>query len=285
MTAVLLALVASVAWGTSDFLGGLKAKTVPLTTVLFVSQAVGLLAIALMLALLDRPIPADEGLLLSLAAGAAVVTGLGLLYLALARGPVIVVAPVAAAGATIPVAVGLLGGDPVSAPIAAGLACALLGSLAAAYEPRPDETSDRIAAGALLAIGAAIAIGVFLTLFDAASEADPYWATGGTRVAGWLTALAFLGVSGPRSAALRGSPPAAMPALAAIGICSVIADGAFATASRQGDLSIVSVLASLYPVVTVVLAFILLCERVRGPQLVGVALAFTGIALLAAATR
>src|SRR5215207_11216332 len=132
MTAVLLALTASAAWGASDFLGGLKAKTVPLATVLFVSQAVGLLAIALMLALLDRPIPADEGLLLSLAAGAAVVTGLGLLYLALARGPVIVVAPVAAAGAPIPVAVGLLGGDPVSAPIAAGLACALLGSLAAA---------------------------------------------------------------------------------------------------------------------------------------------------------
>jgi drug/metabolite transporter (DMT)-like permease len=282
VTAILLALVASAAWGTSDFLGGVKAKTVPLTTVLFVSQGVGLLAVVILLALLDRPLPSDERLLLSLAAGAAVVTGLGLLYLALARGPVIVVAPVAAAGATIPVVVGLVGGDPVSAPIAAGLACALLGSLAAAYEPSGDEPSDRMAAGALLGMGAAIAIGVFLTLFDAASEADPYWATGGTHVAGSLTALAFLAVSRPRSATLGASSREALLALAAIGICSVVADGAFATASREGDLSVVSVLSSLYPVVTVLLATTLLRERVCGPQLVGVVLAFTGIALLAA---
>jgi drug/metabolite transporter (DMT)-like permease len=285
MTAVLLALVASAAWGTSDFLGGLKAKTVPLTMVLFVSQGFDLLAIALLLALLERPVPADERLLLSLAAGTAIVAGLGLLYLALARGPVIVVAPVAAAGATIPVAIGLLGGDPVSAPIAAGFACALLGSVAAAYEPGRDGSSDRIAAGALLATGAAIAIGAFLTLFDAASEADPYWATGGTHVAGWLTALAFLAVSGPRCAALGGSWPGAFVALAAIGMCSVVADGAFATASQEGDLSVVSVLSSLYPVVTVLLAVTLLRERVRGAQLVGVALAFTGIALIAWATN
>jgi drug/metabolite transporter (DMT)-like permease len=284
VTSVLLALVASVAWGTSDFLGGLKAKTLPLTTVLFVSQAVGLLAVAILLAFLDRPIPSDERLLLSLAAGAAVVTGLGLLYVALARGPVVVVAPVAAAGATIPVAVGLLGGDPMSAPVAAGLACALLGSLAAAYEPGGGESSDGMAAGALLASGAAIGIGVFLTLFDAASEADPYWATGGTRIAGWLTALAFLVVSRPRSATHVASSPGVLLALAAIGICSVVADGAFATASREGDLSVVSVLSSLYPVVTVLLAITLLRERVCGPQLVGVALAFTGIALLAGAT-
>jgi drug/metabolite transporter (DMT)-like permease len=284
VTAVLLSLAASAAWGTSDFLGGLKAKTVPLPTVLFVSQGVGLFAIAILLALLERPIPIDERLLLSLAAGAAIVTGLGLLYLALARGPVMVVAPVAAVGATIPVAVGLLGGDPLSAPIAAGFAFALLGSLAAAYEKCAGESSDRLAAGALLAIGAAIAIGAFLTLFDAASQADPYWATGGMRVAGWLTALGFLAVSGPRSHAFRGLSPHVLLALAAIGVCGVIADSAFATASQAGDLSVVSVLSSLYPVVTVLLGFALLHERLRGMQLAGVALAFTGIALLAGGT-
>jgi drug/metabolite transporter (DMT)-like permease len=78
--------------------------------------------------------------------------------------------------------------------------------------------------------------------------------------------------------------PQAWLALAAIGVCGVIADGAFATASRMGDLSVVSLLSSLYSVVTVLLAFALLCERVRCLQLAGVGLALTGIALLADAT-
>ena len=283
MTAVLLALAASAAWGTSDFLGGLKAKTVPLATVLLVSQGVGLTAVAILLASLGRPIPAEETLLLSLPGGAALVTGLGLLYVALARGPVITVAPVAAAGATLPGAVGVLSGDPLSAPIVAGFACALCGSFAAAYQPAADESSARTSSGALPALGAAVAIGTFLTLLDAASDADPYWATGGIHVAGWLAALSFLAASGQRSTSLDDLAPLTWLALAAIGVCGVIADGAFATASRMGDLSVVSVLASLYPVATMLLAFALLCERVRGVQLAGAGLALTGIALLAAA--
>jgi drug/metabolite transporter (DMT)-like permease len=284
MTAVLLALAASAAWGTSDFLGGLKAKTVPLAMVLLVSQGVGLSAVAILLASLGRPIPADGRLLLSLAAGAALVTGLGLLYLALARGPVIAVAPVAAAGATLPGAVGVLSGDPVSAPIVAGFACALCGSFAAAYQPAANESSARSSSGAVPAIGAAVAIGTFLTLLDAASDADPYWATGGIHVAGWFAALTYMGASGQRSTAIGELAPRTWLALAAIGVCGVIADWAFATASRAGDLSIVSALSSLYPVVTMLLAFALLCERVRGVQLAGAALALTGVALLAGAS-
>lgn len=285
MIAVLLALTASAGWGASDFLGGLKAKTLPMGTVLFVSQGVGLLAIAILLALLARPVPADERLLLSLPAGAAIVAGLGLLYLALARGPVIVAAPVAALGATIPVAAGLLGGDPLNGPIAAGLAFALLGSLAAGYRSNADETSGEVAVGALLAVGAALGIGAYFTLFHAASAADPFWATGAMRGTGWLLALGFLVVRRPpRFGALGGLSRPVLLALVAIGIFSVVGDSAFATASRQGDLSVVSVLASLYPVVTVLLGLTLLGERVRGVQLAGVALAITGIALLAGAT-
>jgi hypothetical protein len=76
-----------------------------------------------------------------------------------------------------------------------------------------------------MAIGAAIAIGAFLTLFDAASEADPYWATGGVRVAAWFTALAFLAVTRPHFSALGGLSRGVLLALAAIGVCSVVADG------------------------------------------------------------
>jgi drug/metabolite transporter (DMT)-like permease len=280
MIAVLLALGASAAWGTADFVGGLRAKTVPLPAVLFVSQGVGLVTIGVVLAALGRPLPEDERLLLSLAAGVAAVGELGLLYLALARGPVIVVAPVAALGAAIPVAAGLLGGEAITLPVALGIGLALLGSAAAGYEPGGTGT-DRVAPGALLGLAAALGIGVFLILFDAASAADPVWATGGMRIAGWLAALAFLIFSGvTREIAPRRLGTTVLASIALIGLFDVAADAAFATASTHGELGIVSVLSSLYPVVTVVLGFLVLNERVRVPQLVGVGLAFAGIALL-----
>jgi drug/metabolite transporter (DMT)-like permease len=281
MIAVLLALGASAAWGTADFVGGLRAKTVPLPAVLFVSQGVGLVTIAVVLAALGRPLPDDERLLLSLAAGVAAVGELGLLYLALARGPVIVVAPVAALGAAIPVAAGLLGGEAITFPIALGIGLALLGSLAAGYEPGAGG-ADHVAPGALLALAAALGIGLFLILFDAASAADPYWATGGMRVAGWLAALGFLVVSGVRAeaSAPRRLGAGVLISIALIGLFDVAADAAFATASTHGELGIVSVLSSLYPVVTVALGFLVLHERVRIPQLIGVGLAFAGIVLL-----
>jgi drug/metabolite transporter (DMT)-like permease len=280
MIAVLLALGASAAWGTADFVGGLRAKTIPLPAVLFISQGVGLVTIAVVLAALGRPLPEDERLLLSLAAGVAAVGELGLLYLALARGPVIVVAPVAALGAAIPVAAGLLGGDAITLPVALGIGLALFGSLAAGYEPGA-EGSEHVAPGALLALAAALGIGLFLILFDAASAADPYWATGGMRIAGWLAALAFLVVSGVGADATpRRLGGRVLISIALIGLFDVAADAAFATASTHGELGIVSVLSSLYPVVTVLLGFLVLRERVRIPQLIGVGLAFAGIALL-----
>jgi hypothetical protein len=119
--------------------------------------------------------------------------------MALARGPVIVVALVATAGATVPVAVGLLGGDLLCDPIVPGFPCALCGSFALAYQPGADESSAPMASGALPAIGAAIAIRAFLTLLDAASDVDPYWATGGMHVAGWFAALTFLAASRQRT--------------------------------------------------------------------------------------
>jgi drug/metabolite transporter (DMT)-like permease len=280
MIAVLLALGASAAWGTADFVGGLRAKTVPLPAVLFVSQGVGLVTIAVVLAALGRPLPDDERLLLSLAAGVTAVGELGLLYLALARGPVIIVAPVAALGAAIPVAAGLLGGEAITLPVALGIGLALLGSAAAGYEPGGTGT-DRVASGALLGLAAALGIGLFLILFDAASAADPYWATGGMRITGWLGALAFLIFSGvSREIAPRRLGTTVLASIALIGLFDVAADAAFATASTHGELGIVSVLSSLYPVVTVVLGFLVLNERVRVPQLIGVGLAFAGIVLL-----
>ncbi len=283
MIAVALALSASAAWGISDFLGGVKAKSVPLAVVLVVSQTAGLIVIAFVLLGLGTPMPADWRLALGLIGGVAAVIDLGLIYLVLARGPVILIAPIAALGASIPVAAGVVGGDRMSGAIAAGLALALIGSLAASYEPPREDESGGLLAGLPLALGASAGIGVALILLDAASEVDPYWATGALRVGGFATALLLVGLLAlrHRAPAFGALPLGLVPALALIGIFDVLADIGYSTASQEGDLSTISVLASMYPVVTVLLGYVILRERVLPTQLAGVALALAGVALLA----
>src|ERR1017187_4586499 len=102
MSAILLALTASLAWGTSDFLGGVAARDTPLPLVLAGSQLAGLLAFAPILLLRGTAMPHDARLLLGLAAGVVAVAELGLIYLALRRGPVVVTPRFALFPSTLP---------------------------------------------------------------------------------------------------------------------------------------------------------------------------------------
>lgn len=316
MAPILFALGASTAWGLADFLGGLRARSVPLPALLVVSQAAGLAVLAPALLLGGAPIPDDPRLWLGLLAGLTAVADLGLIYLVLARGPVVLIAPIAAVGASIPVGVGLLGGDPVDPPIAAGLALALTGSLAASFERRGKDGPAVLSRTLPLALAAAIAVGVTLILLERASAADPLWAAGAMRAGGFAAALALVGVAWHRCSApaplrlgapcLRGRAGATAPSatanpigrarsaaagaglglaasLAAVGIFDALADVGYTLAASRGHLSTVSVLASLYPVVTVVLGVTVLRQRVAALQLAGVALAIAGVALLAGA--
>jgi len=314
MAAILFALGASTAWGLADFLGGLRTRSVPLPALLVVSQAAGLAVLAPALLLGGAPIPDDPRLWLALLAGLTAVADLGLIYLVLARGPVVLIAPIAAVGASIPVGVGLLGGDPIDPPIAAGLALALAGSLAASFERRGDHGPAVLSAALPLALGAAIAVGATLVLLERASAADPLWAAGAMRAGGLAASLALLAIAWlrgpaaalPRLGASRLREPArgrAQPAartplersrsaiagpglalagsLAAVGIFDALADVGYTLAASRGHLSTVSVLASLYPVVTVILGVTVLRERVAALQIAGVLLAIAGVALLA----
>jgi uncharacterized membrane protein len=179
MIAVILALSASLGWGVSDFLGGLRTRKSPVSIVLAVSQLSGLIAVGPVLLLRAQDPPLDGRLLFAVAAGIASFADLGLVYLAMAKGPMSVVAPIAAAGAAVPAMVGIAGGDRLTAAAACGLVCALLGAIIASTEPGRGRKSARsVAAGGLLALAAAVAIGAFFVLFDIASAADPYWAAG-----------------------------------------------------------------------------------------------------------
>ena len=295
MIPIVLALVASVGWGISDFLGGLAARNASLAAVLFGSQVVGLLLVCSAVSLVGTTMPKDPRLLLGLVAGAVAVAELGLIYTALRRGPAVVMAPIAALSALLPVVVGIAGGDHVDLLIGVGLGCALSGALGASWTPARQRPHRREALiGAAVAGGAAVGAGTVLTLIDAASKADPLWAVVSLRVGGALAATVLIVIGRvargdcprrPRRAAdarKTGGARGVAFTIAAIGLTDAGADAGFASATRGGALSVVSVLASLYPLTTIALGVCILGERPAWMQLAGAALAVLGIAILAA---
>jgi drug/metabolite transporter (DMT)-like permease len=295
MTAIVLALTASVAWGVSDFLGGMRTRTLPVAFVLLASQAVGLLvALAALAAQGSGPDHGGGALVWAPVAGVLSVAALALLYRALARGPIMVVAPIAATGAVVPAAIGIARGDATGAPQLAGLLAALGGAALAATPPDDPDATTRARAGARTAAAlaglAAAAGGAFLVAFDRAGAAGALWATSVMRLAATAASAALLVALLRRSAedapdlrrAVRCRP--LLAGLVGLGVADIVADLAYALGTRVGDLSVVAVLSNLYPVVNVALAVAVLRERAAPRQLVGGALALSGIAVVAGST-
>jgi drug/metabolite transporter (DMT)-like permease len=272
-----LALAASLSWGVADFVAGLRSRRLPLLFVLLVVQSAGLLTIGLVVAARGEGPPPREAVGYAAVAGLAGAVGLAALYRGLAIGSMSIVAPITATGAVVPVAVGLATGDELSAAQGAGVALALGGVMLAAWE-QGDSGRARVAAGAGIAVVAALAFGVLLVALDAAADADALWATLVMRATSWsIWVVGF--------AALRPIPARALvdvPALALVGVLDTGANALFSVASTRGQLSVVSVLAQLYPIATVFLARIVLGERISRSQQAGVAAAFVGVALITA---
>jgi drug/metabolite transporter (DMT)-like permease len=276
MLGIALALASSVAWGTSDFMGGLRARRISALTVLLVSQPVGLvLALAVALGAGGSTLSAQDAAIAA-GAGAAVVMALGAFYRAMALGCVTVVATIGSLGVLVPVIAGLVQGDRPGAIQFAGAAAGIVGVVLVAREPDPEwRTAGRLAVG--LAGLAALGFGTFFLGIDAASGPRPAWTivvarTGG--VATLLVAAAFLRPS------MR-IEPALLPSLVAIGTFDVLANSLFAVATNHGLLSLVAVAGSLYSAVTVLLARFILGERLAAPQRAGVVVALGGVALIA----
>jgi drug/metabolite transporter (DMT)-like permease len=276
MLAAVCALGASIAWGVGDFLGGLKSRTIPLIVVMLGAQVSGLLGIAIVVALAGNGPPGRAVFWASLAAVFGTL-GLASFYRGMAVGSISVVAPIAAVAAVVPVAFGIATGDEVSAAQLIGFALALAGVALASFERDPTG-SARIAAGVPWAIAAVVGFGGYYVPMHEASEQDFLWAALVFRsTAALLIFSAWLVVRPPLSAA-RGS----LATLALIGVMDTAGNTLFAAASSLGEVSVVSVLATLYPVTTVALAAIVLSERVNRLQGVGVVAALVGVALISA---
>ena len=278
MVAVALGLAASVSWGLADFIGGSKARQLDLLAVLGVSQLVALALLAVVVGASGEPAPELGTLLVAGGAGAVGVAGLAALYRGLAIGAMAVVAPIAALGAAIPVAVGVATGDSLGPLQGVGIALALGGVALVAREEAPKGGGARLAVGVGLALVAAGGLGLFLLGMDSAGDDGILWALLAARLVSVpLVAVAVL-ITRPD---LRAAKPH-LGAVAAIGVLDLGANGLFALAATEGLVSVASVCSSLYPVVTIFLARSILSERVRPSQQVGVALAMAGVVGIAA---
>ena len=269
------ALLASVAWGVADFLGGLKSRTVPLLVVLLLAQISGLLAIGLVVAVAGNP-PPGTSIIWAALAGLFGTVGLSAFYRGMAVGSISIVAPIAAVGAVVPVIFGIATGDDVSRLQLVGFALALSGVALASFERHVGQL--RVAAGVPWAIAAVIGFGGYYVPMHEASEQDFLWAALVFRTTvGILAFVAWLVVR-PALRAARGH----LGAIVMIGILDTAGNTLFAAAASLGEVSVVSVLATLYPVTTVALAALVLVERLDRLQLAGVGSALAGVALIAA---
>ena len=281
MIALVLGLSASVVWGLADFLGGLQSRRISLLAVVLVSQLAGLAVMLVVVGLAGGAPPGVAGLAPAAVAGLVSAAAVALFYRALAVGTMTVIAPtVATLGAAVPVLVGLATGERPSLVQWTGMALAGAGVVLATRPGphEPVEAHERRSTGILLAVAAGLLLGIVLLGLDAAAREDPLW---GVLVARAVSALAVTAVAVPRRRTLaveRG----ALPLLAFIGLCDTAANVFFALATTLGLLSVVTVLASLYPVVTVLLARALLGERVGRWQQGGVVAALAGVVLIAA---
>ena len=241
-----------------------------------VSQAAGFLA--LLVAVAVRGEVGWRSFALGLLAGVGGGAGLAAFYRALSLGTMSVVSPVVASGAVVPFAIALATGERPAVLALVGAAAALGGAVLASLEERRSESPERSRA-IVLAVVASIALGVFVYFLGLGSrEGDALSTLTGARI-GSLTLLIVVALV--TRSTLR-VPRISLAAVALVGLADVTANALFAFASGHGLLALVSVLGSLYPVMTVLLAHVLLGERLTVPQKLGVAVALGGVALIAA---
>jgi drug/metabolite transporter (DMT)-like permease len=276
MLPILLAAASALIWGTADFSGGKASQRANALAVSVVSQILGVPMLAVCLLLVPGE-PRLGDLLWGVAAGAAGLGGIVLLYRALSGGAMAIVAPVTAVtAAVVPMAVGLLVSHSPGAVALAGAGCAIVAIALVSLGPGGNRgaVTGRLIGLALTAGGL---FGLFFALLGQASEASGMWPLVGVRAASIGLGLA-LAARTRTALRLRGR---VLGWAAIAGPLDVAANGLYLAAAARGHLSVVAAVASLYPVSTVLLAFAVDRERLRAAQLAGLGLAAAALVLSA----
>lgn len=273
--AALLALCSSLLWGAADFLGGTASRRRAALAVVAGSQAFGLLAAAALVLVTTAWHDPGGYAVPGLAAGLVGLVGLTAFYAGLATGRMGVVAAISALGLVVPVLVGLIRGDRPSLLAGLGMVVAAAGAVAASGPELRAGVGRRPLGFALLA---ALCFGlVQVALAEGSRHSVPM-----TLLVMRATTVTLLLVGAALLRTRGGLERSDLAGLAAIGLCDVLANGLYAAATVRGLLSVVAVLGSLYPAVTVVLARVIHHERLSRVQDLGVAAALVGVVLIAA---
>ena len=280
---ILLGLTAAVLYGSGDFLGGLAARRAHVLVVLMLAEGAGV-ATGLVAAALSPGPPSPAGL--AWGVGAGLIGGLGLIifYIGLAAGPMSVVAPVSGLVSTVlPVAVALADGERPGAGVYAGALLCLVAIVLASSAGQTSTSQQHARRGRAVAYGiaAGLSFGLFFLLIRNAGETGELWPVAAARIgelAAVLTAAAVL----RRGLRLHQAGQRLLLAAAGAGVIDVVANICYVAATRTGMFGLAVVLASLYPGITVLLARVVLGERLRWVQRAGLGLAAIGILLVAA---
>jgi len=272
-----LAVAASIAYGAADFLGGLATKrgSTVFSAVVW-SQAAGLVLVLLALPVLPPASPTAADLAWGAATGLAGGIGLAFLYRGLAVGVMSVVAPVTAVCAVIiPVAVGLALGERPTGIAAAGVALAFV-SIVLISQSGEVEEGKRAGTGVPIAIASGIAIGIFLVCLQRTGRSAGLWPLVPARI----VSVSFIAAAGLLAREKLLPRRESWPIVVGGGALDMAANVLYLIAVRRGTLAIVATLTSLYPAGTILLARIVLSERLRLVQQAGVACAVLAIVLI-----
>ena len=276
--AALLGLLVAATYGVGDFFGGLASKSSRAEVVVALSQSFGLVIMVLLVVVDGNALSwRDAGI--GAAAGSVGLVGVVLLYRGLAQGTMSVIAPVTAVSAgVVPLVWGLVTGDRPGPIALVGVAAALAAvALVSAADAAEDRTATR--ADITLALAAGVAFGMVFVLLSRTDEGSGMWPVLGARTASVV--LVMTALVAVRRVSLRPAPNT-LPTIAVAGALDATANALYLVATREGLLSLVSVLSSLYPAATIVLARFVLHERMNRTQLLGVGLALGGVVLIAA---
>src|SRR6516225_6449674 len=279
---ILLGLAAAVLYGTGDFLGGLASRRVQVLPVLMLAETAGVIVALLAVAMSPGPVRM-AGLAWGISAGLTGGLGLIIFYIGLATGPMSVVAPVSGLVSTIlPVAVALAGGERPGVGVYAGALLCLVAIVLAssASDTGPARRPGRLGRAIAYGTASGVSFGLFFLLIRNAGQSGAVWPVAAGRIGELAAVLAAAAVLRP--GLLRGVGGGIPLAAAGAGAIDVVANICYVAATRTGAFGLAVVLASLYPGVTVLLARVVLGERLRRIQRVGLALAAVGIVLVAA---
>jgi drug/metabolite transporter (DMT)-like permease len=269
---IVLSLIASVSWGTSDFIGGTVSKRVSPPTVLMWATLFALPVLAAIAVVSGDLRLTGSTIGWGILAGVGGALGIASLYRGLSTGVMGVVAPISSTSVLVPVAVGLATGESIGALRGVGVVLAIVGVILAGGL-RIHSFRDGGHRPVLFALGAALGMGVSLVAMSNGADVSSISTLLFMRITYPVVLIVLVLATGAR----RVPPRSVIPYLLAIGAFDVSANGLYAMAARIGPLTLAAVLTSLFPVTTLVLARQVHHERLSRDQLVGVVCALAGV--------